>query len=52
MGYYVGIDLHGDNNYIGIVNEEDRRVFKKKSGNDLKEITKVLEPYKEEIEGG
>ena len=51
MGYFVGIDLHGDNNYIGILDEEDRRVFKRKNRNDIKEITRVLEPYQEEIEG-
>lgn len=51
MGYFVGIDLHGDNNYIGIIDEEDRRICKKKSGNDPREITKVLEPYKENREG-
>ena len=50
MGYFVGIDLHGDNNYIGILDEEDRRVFKRKNRNDIKEITRVLEPYQEEIE--
>ena len=47
MGYYVGIDLHSNNNYIGIIDQEDRRVFKKKSINDLTEITKTLYPYKE-----
>src|SRR3990170_3843572 len=41
MGYFVGIDLHGDNNYIGILDEEDRRVFKRKNRNDIKEITPV-----------
>jgi len=51
MGYFVGIDLHGDNNYIGILDEEDRRVFKRKNRNDIKEITRVLEPYQEEIKG-
>jgi hypothetical protein len=51
MSYFVGIDLHGDNNYIGIIDQEGRRIFKSKNRNDLKEIAKVLEPYKKEIEG-
>ncbi len=34
MGYFVGIDLHGDNNYIGILDEVDRRVLKRKNRND------------------
>ena len=51
MGYYVGIDLHSNNNFIGIIDQENRRVFKKKSINDLSEITKTLYPYKKEIQG-
>ncbi|MCP4271551.1 MAG: IS110 family transposase, partial [Gammaproteobacteria bacterium] len=51
MGYYVGIDLHSNNNYIGIIDQENRRVLKKKSINDLSEITKTLYPYKREIQG-
>ncbi len=51
MGYYVGIDLHSNNNFIGIIDQENRRVFKKKSINDLSEITKTLYPYKREIQG-
>ena len=38
-------------NYIGIIDQEVRWIFKSKNRNDLKEITKVLEPYKKEIEG-
>jgi transposase len=51
MGYYVGIDLHSNNNYIGIIDQENRRVFKKKTINDLSEIIKALYPYKREIQG-
>ena len=51
MGYYVGIDLHSNNNFIGIIDQDNRRVFKKKSINDLSEITKTLYPYKREIQG-
>jgi hypothetical protein len=51
MGYYVGIDLYSNNNYIGIIDQENRRVFKKKSINDLSEITKTLYSYKREIQG-
>ncbi|MCP5005567.1 MAG: IS110 family transposase [Planctomycetes bacterium] len=51
MSYYVGIDLHSNNNFIGIIDEENRRVFKKKTINDLSEITKTLYPYKSQIQG-
>jgi hypothetical protein len=33
---YAGCDLHGNNNLIGIVDGEGKRVFKKKLSNDLK----------------
>ena len=29
MGYYVGIDLHSNNNFIGIIDQENMRVFKR-----------------------
>ena len=35
MGLYSGIDLHSTNNYLGVSNEEDKRLYKKKLPNDL-----------------
>ena len=32
---YAGCDLHGNNNLIGIIDGEGKRVFKKKLSNDL-----------------
>jgi len=29
MKAYAGIDLHSTNNYIGIINDNDQRLFKK-----------------------
>ncbi len=51
MEYYVGIDLHSNNNYIGILDGEGKKVYKKKNGNDLLEIIKCLLPFKELIKG-
>jgi len=51
MKLYARIDLHSSNNYLGIINEEDKRVYKHKLPNDLRQIVKVLEPFKGEIEG-
>ena len=51
MGYYIGIDLHSNNNYICIIDQENRSVFKKKTINNLTEITKTLYPYKEKMQG-
>ncbi len=36
MSYYVGIDLHSDNNFIGIVDKKDCMILSKKVPNDVK----------------
>ena len=51
MKHYVGMDLHSNNTYVGILREDDRRVLKGKFPNDLSTILKVLAPFKEEVEG-
>jgi len=45
---YVGSDLHGNNNLLGIIDERGKRVFKKRLANDSELIKEVLKPYKEE----
>ncbi len=49
MMYYVGMDLHADNTYVGIIDENENRVLKGRFPNDLAVILKVLEPYQENI---
>ncbi|MBF8278434.1 MAG: family transposase [Candidatus Brocadiaceae bacterium] len=51
MSYYVGIDLHSDNNYLGLIDKKDSRIFGKKLINDLGVILKELEPFKKEVKG-
>ena len=51
MKLYAGIDLHSSNNYLGIIDEEDRRLFQKKLPNQLERILPVLEPFKKDLEG-
>jgi len=48
MELYVGIDLHANSNYLGIVDEENRIVFKHKLTNDLRKILVVLEPFRQQ----
>ena len=36
---------------MGILDEEDRKIFKRKNRNDINDGKKVLEPYKKEIKG-
>jgi hypothetical protein len=33
MKVYAGIDLHSSNNYIGIINEKDERLYQKRLPN-------------------
>jgi transposase len=49
--HYVGLDLHSNNTYIGVIDEEDRRVFKGKFPNNLEMIEAMIEPYRESIVG-
>jgi transposase len=51
MGFYSGIDLHSTNNYLGVSNEEDKRLYKKKLPNDLDTILAALAPFREELVG-
>lgn len=51
MKLYAGIDLHSTNNYVGILDEQERRVYKKKLPNDLLSILSSLAPFKEDLVG-
>lgn len=50
MKLYAGIDLHSNNNFIGIINEEDQRLFQKRLPNRLEEVLQALEPFRESLE--
>lgn len=51
MKLYTGMDLHSNNTYIGISDEDDSRIFKGRFPNQLSVILKVLEPYEPNIVG-
>ena len=51
MEHLVGIDLHSSNSYMAIIDNENRRVFKKKVKNDLQNVVQVVEPYRRQIKG-
>ena len=51
MDHYVGIDLHSTNNYIAIINHDNKRVFKKKTKNTLKLVLQALKPYRDQTKG-
>jgi len=51
MSYYVGMDLHSDNTFIAISDEEDKRLFSRRVSNSIEVIKETLEPFREEIKG-
>lgn len=51
MKTYAGIDLHSNNNYLGIINEKDERLFKKRLPNEMGVILESLQPFREELTG-
>ena len=51
MSYYVRIDLHSDNNYIGILDKKDTRILTKKLPNEIGEVLNTLKPFKKKIKG-
>jgi transposase len=51
MKLYAGIDLHSNNSYVVISDENDKCLYHKRLNNDLSIILSVLLPYRESIEG-
>jgi transposase len=51
MKLYSAIDLHSSNDYLGIIDEKRKKVFKQKLPNDRECILEALKPYKDGIVG-
>ena len=51
METYAGIDLHSSNNYIGIINEQDQRLYGKRIPNELGRVLMALAPFKNTLKG-
>ena len=51
MKTYAGIDLHSRNNYIGIIDGKDRRLYSKRHDNRIEDILKVLGQFKASLQG-
>jgi len=45
MSHYCGIDLHSNNHVLVVIDEEDKRLYEKRLGNDLSLTLKALTPY-------
>lgn len=46
MKLYGGIDLHSNNSFLCLLDEQDRAVYQKRLPNDLEHILRELSPYK------
>ena len=51
MGLYAGFDLHSSNTYVGIIDEDGKRIWKRKLRNDPTLISESLRPFKKDIVG-
>jgi transposase len=49
--FYGGIDLHANQNTIGIINERGERLYKRSIANDLIAVRGVLDPFRSELQG-
>ena len=50
MEAYAGIDLHSSNSYIGVIDDQDQRLYGKRMANSINQILVALEPFKENLE--
>ncbi len=50
MKTYAGIDLHSSNNFTGITDEQDQRLYRKRLSNRLDAVFS-LEPFKDSLDG-
>jgi hypothetical protein len=51
MTLYAGLDLHSSNTYIGVLDQQFKRIFKKRVANDLDLILETLEPFRGQLQG-
>jgi transposase len=51
MKLYSAADLHSNNHFLTIIDEQDKRVLEKRLPNDLAVTLKTLEPYRDQIVG-
>jgi transposase len=48
---YAGSDLHSNNNFLGIMDEQGKKVFKKRLSNDPRVVLDNLKPFQKQIVG-
>jgi len=51
METYAGIDLHSSNNFIGVIDAKDKRLYSRRHDNQLGHVIKALTPFKKTLKG-
>ena len=51
MRTYAGIDLHSSNNFIGVIDEQDKILYGKRHSNRLGEVLRALGPFQQSLQG-
>jgi transposase len=51
MKTYAGIDLHSSNNYIVVIDDNDKRLCEKRTPNEMDAVLSALRPFRETLEG-
>ena len=50
MPLYASVDLHSNNSYVAVTNEKDKVIKEKRLPNQIEDIERFLEPYKDRID--
>ena len=50
MALYAGIDLHSSNNYIGVINDQDERLYSRRHANKIGDVLSALRPFEHSLE--
>ena len=48
---YAPLDLHANNNYLVVIDEQDQVVYRRKQANELGPLLKVLETFRPQLAG-
>ena len=49
MKYYCGIDLHSNNHYVCVIDDNDKRLIEKKLDNNIDDTLCLLSPYRKHL---
>jgi transposase len=49
MTLYAGIDLHSTNSVLAVIDEDGKRLHRRRYGNDIERIVEALAPFKDEL---